>query len=85
MTNKTGNRENELPFIDKEEVFSAELRRLHAIRKEMDKKECPHFKKSEKAEIFNKTNGICHICGCELDFEKFSVTCYSAQENSVHI
>ena len=83
MTNKAKNKENELPFIDKKEVFAAELRRLHTIRNEMDKKESPNFKKSEKAEIFNKTNGICHICGCELYFEKFSITCSAEKEKSV--
>jgi len=74
MTDKTKKKENELPYIDKKEVLFAELRRLHTVRNEKGKKDIPKFKKSEKVDIFNKTNGICHICGCELDIESFSIT-----------
>jgi len=68
------NEKGDLPYIDKKEVLFAELRRLHTVRNEKGKKESPKFKKSEKVDIFNKTNGICHICGCELDIESFSIT-----------
>jgi len=76
-------KKNDLPYIDKKEVFSAELRRLHNIRNERGKKKSPHFKKSEKLKIFNKTNGICHICGCNLNVEKFSITIPFEKESTV--
>lgn len=67
--------EQEIPFIDKKEVLSAELRRLSKFCKEEKKKTKPHlFKKYEKEEIYNKTNGICHICGIKLSLNKFSIT-----------
>lgn len=75
----------DLPYIDKKEFLSAELRRLNKLRSDK-KKERPktkNLKKSNKKEVFNKTQGICHICGCELEPEKFSITSSFGKENSV--
>jgi 5-methylcytosine-specific restriction endonuclease McrA len=77
--------DSELPFIDKKDYLSAELRRLSSLRHEIkkDKPKSKSFKKSEKVDVYKKTNGICHICGCELDSDKFSVTNSIQDENSL--
>ena len=67
--------EQEMPFINKKEILSAELRRLSKFRKDEKKKaKSRRFKKSEKEEIYNKTNGVCHICGIKLSPNKFSIS-----------
>lgn len=75
----------DLPYIDKKEFLSAELRRLSLLRSKSKKdKSCLKvLKKSEKEIVFNKTNGTCHICGCKLNLDKFSVTNSLKKENSV--
>lgn len=75
----------ELPYIDKKEFLSAELRRLNNLRseKKKDKQKTKNLKKSDKYEVFSKTNGTCHICGCELKIEKFSITSSLSKENSL--
>ena len=68
--------ENELPYIDKTDFFSAELRRLKQER--VDKKDTKQLavsiSKIEKTDIYNKTNGVCHICGINLPISNFSIT-----------
>lgn len=77
--------ENDLPYIDKKDFFSAELRRLNNKRSEKKEKNSTskNIKKSEKELVFKKTNGSCHVCGCKLEQEKFSITSSLGKENSI--
>jgi hypothetical protein len=75
---------NDLPYIEKKEFLSAELRRLNELRSEKknEKKKSKTLKKSEKEEVFKKTKGLCHICGIDLQEEKFSITNSFGKETS---
>jgi len=75
----------DLPYIDNVDFMSAELRRLNNLRSEIKKRKTKtkNLKKSEKEEVFAKTNGTCHICGCDLEKDKFSITSSFGKENSV--
>lgn len=67
--------ESELPYIDKPEFLSAEFRRLKSERIAIKAiKQSSTTSKLEKKEIFDQTNGICHICGIHLKIDKFSIT-----------
>ena len=79
--------DNELPYIDKSIFFSAELRRIRnereKLKKERKGKKTVRLKKQEKIDIYNKTKGICHICGSKLSESKFSITSSLTNEISV--
>jgi len=75
--------ENNLPYIDKAEILSAEFRRLYSKRistkhsaKKTKKK---NLQKHEKIEILKKTCNCCHICGQELDPSNFQADHISPQ------
>lgn len=69
--------ENELPFVNDPQILSAELRRLnherHKLKRSISSQKFSH-KAFEKKIIFDKTNGLCHICGNALSPEKYSIT-----------
>lgn len=66
---------NELPYIDKPEVLSAEFRRLVDERFNLKgKRTTSTISKLQKKEIFELTNGVCHICGTHLTSDNFSIT-----------
>ncbi len=67
--------EQDIPFIDKKEILSAELRRLSKSRNDNKSiSKSRRFKKAEKEKIYNKTSGVCHICGIKLSPDSFSIT-----------
>lgn len=78
-------KKNELPYVDKPEIFSAELRRLKGERvKSKKKKISSKTSKQEKENIFELTNGICHVCGTLLTIDNCSITS-STDHNSQEI
>ena len=67
--------DNEIPYIDKPEILSAEFRRLKSKRTiSKEKKTTSTTSKLEKTKIFELTNGICHMCGINLSIDNFSIT-----------
>jgi hypothetical protein len=67
---------DDLPYIDKPEILSAELRRLYNERistKNTTKINRKSLKKQDKIDILNKTGSCCHICGQDLDESDFQI------------
>jgi hypothetical protein len=67
---------DDLPYIDKPEILSAEFRRLYSKRiatKNSTKVKKKNLKKQDKINILSKTGNCCHICGQELDVSNFQV------------
>ncbi len=61
-----------LPFIDKSEILSAELRRLYELRISKKLKKQRAFLTDEaKKEILRKSNHLCHICGETIEENNF--------------
>jgi 5-methylcytosine-specific restriction endonuclease McrA len=78
--------ENELPYIEKPEILSAEFRRLKSERlKTKEKKQSfsTSISKRLKTEIFELTNGVCHICGVHLTIDNFSITTAPNAESEI--
>lgn len=58
----------ELPYIDDKEILFAELRRLSELRHSSKSKEkSKALRKADKQLVFEKTFGVCHICGEKLN------------------
>ena len=66
---------NELPYIDNSEIFKREIKRLIAEReKNKTKSERKYLlTKKERYSIWDKTDGKCHICGRDINKDKFEV------------
>lgn len=68
-------KKNELPYIDRPEVLSAEFRRLKEERLASNsKKKISRTSKQQKEEILDSTNSVCHMCGIHLTIDDFSIT-----------
>ena len=66
---------DDLPYIDKSEILSAEFRRLYSKRISTKNSTVKIKKKNlqvgDKVEILKKTGNCCHVCGQELNLSNF--------------
>jgi len=71
-------KQDSIPYIDKENTLIEELNILYQkrlIKKEFNKefKESKRIilSKEQRQRIYNKTDGLCHVCGIKLEIDNF--------------
>ena len=64
---------NELPYIDNPEFFKREINKLKKEREKnkLSSRETYTLTKKERYSIWDKTDGKCHVCGEDVDKDKF--------------
>ena len=64
---------NELPYIDNPKIFKKEIKKLIAEREKNKSKNRRNYSltKGKRYAIWDKTDGNCHICGRNVDKDKF--------------
>ena len=64
---------NELPYIDNPEFFKKEINKLKKEREKnkLSSRETYSLTKKERYSILDKTDGKCHVCGKDVDKDKF--------------
>ena len=64
---------NELPYINNPENFKKEIKKLIAEREKNKSKNRRNYSltKGKRYAIWDKTDGNCHICGRNVDKDKF--------------
>ena len=70
---------NELPYIDNPEFFKREINKLKKEREKnkLSSRETYSLTKKERYSIWDKTDGKCHVCGKDVDKDKFEAVSYT--------
>jgi hypothetical protein len=71
-------KQDSIPYIDNENTLIEEFNNLYQKRlinkkynKEFNKTKRIALSKEQRQRIFDKTDGLCHVCGIKLEIDSF--------------